>query len=617
MIMKINNLFVRFIFCLFFLIWTASSFADIDLKIMSFNLQQPYGTNWDGRKVSVKTIINNESPDIVGSQEAVNYMRDYITQQTGYAVYGSGRDGGDEGEASFIFYKGDKYTLDAANSGNFWLSYTPNSPSKIGGLYNRVCTYVRLIEKSSNQAFYVFNVHNYMPGESDYRLAAAKILVQHIADRAIKDPVFLTGDFNSSEGDAVTIWMKSGNDNSIKFRDSYRDVDPSGYVTTGFETKFDYIYLPNTTQYSCSESWVVKNPAGASDHMPIVALVRYSGTPTVSETVSFNNLSTTLVSDQSYQVSVNYTASTDRDVVVCMYDNTGNWTVIGEVSKSVSAGSGTLEFIIPVFPTPTPGNGYIFKCDIRPVGAAWDAYKAMQLAENITITLNDSEIDYSSCNQISDIGAVVEYYAPDWVPITTGAASVFDGTCTFDFPTGTSDVWMTQPKITAQGGINLNIGVNYTFSCTITSNTAINGAIVKIESAGGEEFGETVVNLSAGIPYKLKASGDGVAMTGGYIIMGVGGHATNTTITVSNINLRESACAGLVTDVQENLISVYPNPVQQSLFFLSDEIVAYDIYDSKGLRILHGKGTSVDVSVLSKGIYYIAIGKKTHRFIKI
>lgn len=246
---------------------------------MSFNMQQPYGTDWDSRKDNSAALFNNEDCDIVGTQEAVNYMRDYIiSNTTGYAYYGTERDGVDEGEACYIFYKSAKYDIDEANSGNVWLSTTPTTPSKYGGDYNRMFTYVRLIEKSSGTGFYLFNIHNYKAGEYDYRVDAVKLLTQKIADRAIDDPVFITGDFNSSENDNVTVWMQSGADNPVQCYNSYREFDPTGIVVTrhGNKTDYiDYIFYPRVDNYSTSNSYVANTPV-ASDHYPIIATVAYT-----------------------------------------------------------------------------------------------------------------------------------------------------------------------------------------------------------------------------------------------------------------------------------------------------------------------------------------------------
>lgn len=246
----------------------------IDLKIMSFNVQQPYGNNWDARKDSAVAIINIEKPDIIGTQEAVNYQRDYLMANIkGYSWFGKGRDGGNNGEGSWIFYKTGKYEIDSINSGNIWLSNTPNVPSRFGGSYNRIATYIRLIDTLSGKGFYIFNIHNYMPEENSLRLMAAKLFVTSITKKISDEPLIVTGDFNSPESDAVTKWMKSGSDNPMQFRDTYRDVYPNGSVTTGFGTKFDYIYCANQPQYTTKESKVIAKPSNASDHMPIVATV--------------------------------------------------------------------------------------------------------------------------------------------------------------------------------------------------------------------------------------------------------------------------------------------------------------------------------------------------------
>lgn len=253
---------------------------------MSFNVQQPWGTNWDGRKAAAATLVNRESPDVLGTQEATKEQLDHLTASCpGYERFGAGRDGGDAGESSVIFWKSGRFRIDPAHSGNLWLSNTPTTPSRFGGSYNRLATYVRLVETRTGEGFAVFNLHNYMPAEADFRMKAARLVVQTMVARAIpSEPVFLTGDFNSSEGDAVTLWLKSGSDNPLRLRDSYREVDPSGSVTTGFGTKFDYIYVPDVSRYRTVRSHVPDSPV-ASDHFPIVADVVASGASKVGRHV--------------------------------------------------------------------------------------------------------------------------------------------------------------------------------------------------------------------------------------------------------------------------------------------------------------------------------------------
>lgn len=249
----------------------------INIKIMSFNIQQPHGTNWDARKDSAVAIIIQEDVDIIGTQEAVNYQRDYIIDSTkGYAWYGLGRDGGDKGEGSWIFYKEGKYLIDSLNSGNFWLSDTPDKPSRFAGNYNRICTYIRLIDTATQKGFYVFNAHFPIPNLSTGRLKSMKLMAQRMAEKSLSgEPVIATGDFNSSENDAATKWMKNGSDNPIHCRDTYRDVYPEGHVSTGFGTKFDYIYYENIPEFKTIDSWVIKEPSEATDHFPIAAEISF------------------------------------------------------------------------------------------------------------------------------------------------------------------------------------------------------------------------------------------------------------------------------------------------------------------------------------------------------
>ena len=262
----------------------AAAYADssLELRVMTFNVQQPAGTNWDARKDKAAAILSGERPDVAGTQEAVAAQRDYLAAHApSYAWYGLGRDGGDNGEGSWIFYRTERLRIDSLHSGNIWLSNTPGSPSRLGGSYNRICTYARFIEKATGRGFYVFNSHFYTLDQAEYRMASARMLVKAMAARAITtDPVIATGDFNSPEGDAVTEWFKHGSDNPIRLRDTYRDYDPTGAVTTGFGVKFDYVYVPDAAAYATLKAWVVTNPAGASDHMPTVSEVRIEGSVT-------------------------------------------------------------------------------------------------------------------------------------------------------------------------------------------------------------------------------------------------------------------------------------------------------------------------------------------------
>lgn len=269
---KITTLIASLLIC-----FIASIHAQ-EIKIMSYNMQQPYNTNWDSRVANVANIINTHQPDILGSQELHGYMKDQIMSRiSGYAAFGSGRECDGGGESSFIFYKTSKFDVDYANSGNFWFKddywncgrgYDPN--------YNRICSYMRLKDKATGKYFYIYNSHFPTPDQYNARVSSSKLLCQIASNRAVKDPVIFTGDFNSKEGEGTPIeYIKNGS--SLKMRDTYRDVNPTGSVTTGFGVRYDFIFMENQSTNKTISSYVVNSPV-ASDHLPIVATIKLGTT---------------------------------------------------------------------------------------------------------------------------------------------------------------------------------------------------------------------------------------------------------------------------------------------------------------------------------------------------
>ena len=74
-----------------------------------------------------------------------------------------------------------------------------------------------------------------------------------------------------------------------------------------------------------------------------------------------------------------------------------------------------------------------------------------------------------------------------------------------------------------------------------------------------------------------------------------------------------------VSEVFENQVTIYPNPVKDKLF-LSNFIGEFAIHDVSGKFIIEGfasnTNSSIDVGELSKGIYFIKTNNTTTKFIK-
>ena len=173
-------------------------------KVMTFNVRLSVDSDkensWNNRKTDVLSFINYYHPDIMGVQEPVpQQMKDLQAGLPQYKFVGVGRDDGkDLGEYSAIFYDSNKFKV--LKSGTFWLSETPNKPSKgWDAAYNRVCSYALFKDQKSKKQFWAFNVHFDHVG-MEARVNSSKLILEKIKEFNTSNlPVILTGDFNLTE----------------------------------------------------------------------------------------------------------------------------------------------------------------------------------------------------------------------------------------------------------------------------------------------------------------------------------------------------------------------------------------------------------------------------------
>ena len=170
---------------------------------------------WDDRKLHLCDMINFEAFDVFGVQEARHpQMVDMVDRLPDYNYIGVGRDdGAEKGEYCAIFYRKAKYKV--LDSGNFWLSETPDVPSKgWGAKYRRICTWGLFQNKKTKELFYFINTHvNW--GEASVK--SANMLVEFVKTKCTKtDNVILMADFNATQdSDLYKIITSNG------FQDTY------------------------------------------------------------------------------------------------------------------------------------------------------------------------------------------------------------------------------------------------------------------------------------------------------------------------------------------------------------------------------------------------------------
>ena len=210
------------------LLGTAFLLASFSVSAQTFNVatynlrnENTYDVDdmWNNRYPYVAKLIQYHDFDLFGTQEAQpKQLEDLKAALPGYTYYGEGRDGNGQGEHAAIFYKTDKFKL--LQSGDFWLSATPDIPSKSwdAPCCNRICSWVELQDLKTKKKFFVFNAH--YDYEKDYaRNESSKLVLQKIKEIAGNKPVMFMGDLNGNQDES---WCKVIDESGI-VRDSYFD----------------------------------------------------------------------------------------------------------------------------------------------------------------------------------------------------------------------------------------------------------------------------------------------------------------------------------------------------------------------------------------------------------
>lgn len=248
-----------------------------NLKAMSFNVKitgDGLQSN-DLRLPRAVKMIEKHGADSIGVQEADKWWTDSLEEALPqYARVGTYRDDGISlGESCSIFYLKDKYEL--LDSGTFWLSETPDTPSKgWDGGCSRIVTYAILKYKEDGFVYAHFNTHFDHAG-AVARQESVPLLASRIAEIAPDIPVVLTGDFNVTEGSEIYLrllscGLRDTKSMAEKYDDcaTYHDYNP--FIPN---TKpIDYIFV-NGYCSSVKSSKVDTNMINLiypSDHFPII-----------------------------------------------------------------------------------------------------------------------------------------------------------------------------------------------------------------------------------------------------------------------------------------------------------------------------------------------------------
>jgi endonuclease/exonuclease/phosphatase family metal-dependent hydrolase len=239
------------------------------------------GNLWVNRAPVQANLIRFHDFDVVGIQEGlINQLEDLSKALPQYTRYGIGRDDGKaSGEHSAIYFKKDKFKL--LNSGDFWLSQTPDKPGKgwDATCCNRICSWVQLQDIASKKKFYFFNVHFDHQGVIA-RIESAKLMIEKIKAIAGNNPVVFTGDLNGGRNSDCYKYIA----NAGIIKDSHElaafpyenNASFNSFRTPRGMEVIDHIFV--TKQFKVkkwgilTDTYFGKYP---SDHFPVMAVVNF------------------------------------------------------------------------------------------------------------------------------------------------------------------------------------------------------------------------------------------------------------------------------------------------------------------------------------------------------
>lgn len=252
---------------------------DYDLKVMSYNIRMGTakdGTNsWEYRYPATAMMIQDQKPDVFGVQEAFEFQIKFIEDNfTDYDSFGVGRDNGkSEGEHMSIFWN--KKTVKMIKGGTFWLSETPEKPSKgWDAACKRTATWALMKDKNTGKMFYFVNTHLDHKGV-EARKKGLELIVSRIDEINPKGyPMVLTGDFNIKPDNEALIGLEEKMQSARKIAPKTDNNQTfNGWGKAKSDMVIDYIYVSGFS--ACPEYHTVNEKYGQwkyiSDHYPIYA----------------------------------------------------------------------------------------------------------------------------------------------------------------------------------------------------------------------------------------------------------------------------------------------------------------------------------------------------------
>lgn len=245
------------------------------IKVISFNVRvgsaKDGDNSWDNRKKAAINLLYKENPVVFGVQEALQAQLVYLRQQCpAYKDIGVGRDDGrNTGEHMSIFFNEQRVELE--KWGTFWLSETPDVPSKgWDEEYCRSVTWAFFKDLANGTRFMYVNTHG--PLNKTANAQAMTLLARKMAElNTEKLPSILTADFNIGPESANFAPIRQSMKNAREAAPQTDELDTYNGFGSGSGI-IDHIWYNgfNALSYRTIRDTYLNVPY-VSDHYPIVA----------------------------------------------------------------------------------------------------------------------------------------------------------------------------------------------------------------------------------------------------------------------------------------------------------------------------------------------------------
>lgn len=257
------------------------------LTACSFNILHDTSKSdhpWKSRRPRVIEAIDGIGPDLLGIQEALpGQFEDLREAFPDYGWFGLGREGDEKSEAVPVAWSSDRFEM--RDTGNFWLSPTPEKPSIGWEAQNpRVSTWASLTDEATGTDVWFCNAH-VSPASWRTRRNSAEVIRRRATERAENgEAVVVSIDLNNEPSTpsykTITGRTDAGSSPVVDGRRTAEETAEASVhgpkntyhaFTNEAKERLDYVFTPDTADVREYRTLEIDDGAYRSDHLPVAA----------------------------------------------------------------------------------------------------------------------------------------------------------------------------------------------------------------------------------------------------------------------------------------------------------------------------------------------------------